>query len=100
MSGTIGSGPLQVPINASVDVSTQTNGGGDADITLPVLGNGGAAYNGGGAGAGARSNAGGGGGGGGGCFVAGTLVSTINGYKKIEEIQKGDIVLSYNEKTK
>jgi len=38
-------------------------------------------------------------GGGGGCFVAGTLVATINGYKKIENIQKGDVVLSYNEQT-
>ena len=36
-------------------------------------------------------------GGGGGCFLAGTLVATITGYKKIEEIQKDDIVLSYNE---
>ena len=35
--------------------------------------------------------------GGGSCFAAGTLVSTINGFKKIEDIEKGDIVLSYNE---
>ena len=42
---------------------------------------------------------GGGGGGrrGGGCFVAGTLISTINGFKPIEDIQINDIVLSYNE---
>ena len=33
------------------------------------------------------------------CFAAGTLVSTIDGFKKIEDIEKGDIVLSYNEDT-
>ncbi|MEM7183720.1 MAG: polymorphic toxin-type HINT domain-containing protein, partial [Spirochaetota bacterium] len=33
------------------------------------------------------------------CFVAGTLVKTNNGFKKIEEIQVGDLVLSWNEKT-
>ena len=38
-----------------------------------------------------------GGGGGGGCFVAGTLVSLQNQFKNIEDIQIGDIVLSYNE---
>ena len=43
---------------------------------------------------------GGGGGGGGSCFVAGTLVSTNNGFINIENIKIGDIVLSYNEKTK
>ncbi|RHX83650.1 hypothetical protein DLM75_23750 [Leptospira stimsonii] len=31
------------------------------------------------------------------CFVAGTLVHTKNGYKKIEEIAVGDYVLSYNQ---
>jgi len=46
------------------------------------------------------SNKGGGGGGKGGCFVAGTLVATLYGFKNIEDIQKDDIVLSYNEKTK
>lgn len=35
--------------------------------------------------------------GGGGCFVAGTLVSLQNQFKNIEDIQIGDIVLSYNE---
>ena len=40
------------------------------------------------------------GGGGGGCFVAGTLISTIDGFKSIENIQPGDIVLSYNEQNK
>lgn len=40
----------------------------------------------------------GGGGGGGGCFVAGTLISTDKGFKPIEEILPGDVVLSYNEK--
>jgi hypothetical protein len=32
------------------------------------------------------------------CFVAGTLVSTSLGFRPIEQIQKGDIVLSYNER--
>lgn len=41
-----------------------------------------------------------GGGGGGSCFVAGTSVSMLGYYKNIEEIQVGDIVLSYNEQTK
>jgi hypothetical protein len=41
-----------------------------------------------------------GGGGGGSCFVAGTLINTLTGFKPIEEIQKGDIVLSYNERIK
>lgn len=40
------------------------------------------------------------GGGGGGCFIAGTPVSMIYGYKLIEKIKIGDIVLSYNEQTK
>ena len=39
---------------------------------------------------------GGGGGGGKSCFVAGTLVRVLDGYKNIEDIQKGDLVLSYN----
>jgi len=34
-----------------------------------------------------------------GCFVAGTLVVTDAGYKKIEEIKKGDIVWAYNDTT-
>jgi len=41
----------------------------------------------------------GGGGGGKSCFVAGTLVSTIDNFKNIEDIKVGDIVLSYNEQT-
>lgn len=41
---------------------------------------------------------GGGGGRGGGCFVAGTLISTPDGgFKEIQDIQIGDVVLSYNE---
>lgn len=46
-----------------------------------------------------RPSSGGGGGGGKGksCFVAGTLISTSLEFKPIEQIQKGDIVLSYNE---
>jgi len=40
-----------------------------------------------------------GGGGGGSCFIAGTLVSTIDNFKNIEDIKVGDIVLSYNEQT-
>lgn len=40
----------------------------------------------------------GGGGGGGGCFVAGTLISTPDGgFKEIQDVQIGDVVLSYNE---
>lgn len=34
------------------------------------------------------------------CFIAGTLVSTIEGFKLIEDIEPGDVVLSYNEVTK
>jgi len=46
---------------------------------------------------GGGSKGGGGGGRRGGCFIAGTPITTINGYKNIEDIQVGDIVLSYNE---
>jgi hypothetical protein len=42
------------------------------------------------------SGRGGGGGGKKSCFVAGTLISTSLGFKPIEQIQKGNIVLSYN----
>jgi hypothetical protein len=35
-----------------------------------------------------------------GCFAAGTLVTVNNNYKNIEDVRIGDIVLSYNEKTK
>lgn len=38
--------------------------------------------------------------GGSGCFYAKQLVSTIQGVKRISDIQKGDIVLSYNHKKK
>ena len=34
-----------------------------------------------------------------GCFIAGTQVLTENGYKNIEEIQKGDIVWAFDDKT-
>jgi Pretoxin HINT domain len=34
------------------------------------------------------------------CFVAGTLIHTIDGLKPIEQIKVGDKVLSYDEKTK
>ena len=52
-----------------------------------------------------RPSSGGGKGGGGGkgksCFIAGTLVSIRNNeYQYIEDIRRGDIVLSYNEKTR
>lgn len=43
-----------------------------------------------------RPSSGRGGGGGKSCFVAGTLISTSLGFKPIEQIQKGNIVLSYN----
>ncbi len=33
------------------------------------------------------------------CFIAGTLILCLHGYKKIEDIKIGDIVLSYNEET-
>ncbi|MCB1140167.1 MAG: Hint domain-containing protein, partial [Leptospiraceae bacterium] len=33
------------------------------------------------------------------CFVAGTLVKTREGYRRIEEIEIGDEVLSWNENT-
>lgn len=33
------------------------------------------------------------------CFLAGTKVTTLDGYKNIEDIEIGDIVLSYNEET-
>ena len=81
-----------------MDIDTTTTAAGDGDIHIPTLGKGGAAYNGGGAGAGARSGAGSGGGGG--CFASGTLISILNGYKNIENIKIGDVVLSYNEITK
>jgi hypothetical protein len=47
-----------------------------------------------------RSSGGGGGGGKKSCFVAGTLISTSLGFRPIEQIQKGDIVLSYNRSLK
>ena len=52
-------------------------------------------------GGGGSSSGGGGGrrGGGNGCFLAGTKVMTIKGYKNIEDIEVGDIVLSYNIET-
>ena len=34
------------------------------------------------------------------CFSCDTLINTINGYKKIKDINYGDMVLSYNHKTK
>lgn len=43
-----------------------------------------------------HSSGGGGGGGKKSCFVAGTLVSIWGGFKSIEQIKKGNIVLSYN----
>ena len=47
-------------------------------------------------GSGGRRSGGGGGGGKKSCFVAGTLISTSLGFRPIEQIQKGDMVLSYN----
>ena len=50
-----------------------------------------------------KSKSGGGGGGksgGSGCFAAGTLVAFNNYYENIENVKVGDMVLSYNEKTK
>ena len=54
--------------------------------------------NGGGSG-GQKRRSSGGGGKGKSCFVAGTLVSTNQGFENIENIKIGDIVLSYNLKT-
>ena len=34
------------------------------------------------------------------CFSCDTLISTINGFKKIKDIEYGDMVLSYNHETK
>ena len=45
------------------------------------------------------SDGGGGGGGGGGCLAAGTMVLTPEGSIPVEDIQEGEIVLSYNEQT-
>lgn len=47
-----------------------------------------------------KNSSAGGGGGSGSCFIAGTLITTIQGFKNIEDIQIGDIVLSYNEQIK
>lgn len=44
-----------------------------------------------------RKGGGSGGGKKGSCFVAGTLITTKHGFRAIEKIQVGDIVLSYNE---
>ncbi len=46
---------------------------------------------------GSGGSSGGGGGSGGQCFVAGTKIHTIDGFKNIEDIEIGDLVLSYNE---
>lgn len=67
---------------------------GDSTVTIPVIE--GSTFAGRAAGAG---NSGRTGGGGGGCFLAGTLVSTNKGFCPIENIQTGDIVLSYNTQT-
>ena len=42
---------------------------------------------------------GGGNTGGSGCFLEGTPITTVDGYKNIEDIKVGDIVLSYNSET-
>lgn len=47
-----------------------------------------------------KQSSSGGGSGGGGCFLAGTKVMTINGYKDINKVKVGDMVLTYNEATK
>lgn len=67
------------------------------DVDIPVLE--GATQTGGfvNQGGGGHQSDGGRGGGGGGCFIAGTLISLQNQFKNIEDIQIGDIVLSYNE---
>jgi len=41
---------------------------------------------------------GGGGGGGGGCLIEGTNILTPDGFKKIEDVQVGDIVIGYKDK--
>lgn len=76
---------VQVGEGESVDVhgSVDINAKGDTKMTFPKVN-----------GSGNRP-----GGGGGGCFIAGTLIATINGYKNIENIVQNDIVLSYNEKS-
>jgi len=39
-------------------------------------------------------------GGGAGCFVGNTIVKTKNGYKEISKIKKGELVMSFNQKTR
>lgn len=51
------------------------------------------------AGGASKGGGGGGGGGGGRCFAAGTLIKVPGGYKKIEDIKVGNLVISYNENT-
>ena len=91
-----------VPITAvntketsGASVKTEQGGAGDFHVKK-----GGVTKNNSGGSKNSHSGGGGGGGGGGGsCFVAGTKISTYFGLKNIEDIQKNDIVLSYNEKT-
>ena len=89
----------------SIESEVETGEGASGNVSLMDLGNGSGQFG----GEGVRTTSPGGGftptgsyspssgGGGGSCFIAGTLVSLQNSFKNIEDIQIGDIVLSYNE---
>lgn len=90
---------------SSVGYKANKNGNGSGKISFKngkhKAGSGGAKRNNATGGGGhSRPSSGGGGGKGKSCFVAGTLVSTSLGFRPIEQIQKGDIVLSYNKSLK
>lgn len=83
----------------TVKVSDVVTFNDDNTVTIPTINAKGTTYQGSAARVSSPSSRGGGGGGGKkSCFIAGTLISLQNQFKNIENIQIGDIVLSYNEK--